>query len=367
MSSFTFKQITRTAINRRALLALAGITTVAGTFTYQTLNNNNNFNNNNNQNNYSKTTKTLASAATLNAALSDSHSEKDYQQVYNAIANQIREYDEYDGAIGFGPALVRLAWHLSGTFVGPVGCPHISGGSFGGTIRLPKEASDPANNALENARWVLEPVKKQFSWISYGDLYTLAGVTAVQEMGGPKIGWRAGRKDLGVEYASTGKLPDASRDADYIRSLFVKRMGFTERETVALIGAHALGSCHVQAPVLPGATKSQGVGSGYTGRWTAAPNFFTNEFYRLLLEDKWTPKKWDGPFQYENKDELMMLPTDMALVQDASMKKLVVEYAKDQEKFFKDFAPAFKKLLELGIDFKGNKTYEFKTLDEQDL
>lgn len=34
------------------------------------------------------------------------------------------------------------------------------------------------------ARDFLEPVKKQFLWISYADLYTLAGVTAIEEMGG---------------------------------------------------------------------------------------------------------------------------------------------------------------------------------------
>ena len=35
-----------------------------------------------------------------------------------------------------------------------------------------------------------------------------------------------------------------------------------------------------------------------------------------------------------------------ALVQDKNLKKIVVEYAKDQDKFFSDFAEAFSKLLE---------------------
>lgn len=38
----------------------------------------------------------------------------------------------------------------------------------------------------------LEPVKLKHSWISYGDLWTLAGVVAIEAMDGPKVQWRAG-------------------------------------------------------------------------------------------------------------------------------------------------------------------------------
>ena len=44
----------------------------------------------------------------------------------------------------------------------------------------------------------------------------------------------------------------------------------------------------------------------------------------------------------------MMLPTDLALVQDAKFKPHVVAYAKDQSLFFKDFSSAMAKLLSLG-------------------
>ena len=48
----------------------------------------------------------------------------------------------------------------------------------------------------------------------------------------------------------------------------------------------------------------------------------------------------------------MMLPSDLALVWDARFKPHVEKYAADEALFFKDFAQAFKKLLELGVDFK---------------
>ena len=46
-------------------------------------------------------------------------------------------------------------------------------------------------------------------------------------------------------------------------------------------------------------------------------------------------------------------------------KKYVDLYAKDEAKFFEDFAAAFKKLLELGVYFKeGTPEYTFKPLTE---
>jgi cytochrome c peroxidase len=114
---------------------------------------------------------------------------------------------------------------------------------------------------------------------------------------------------------------------------------------VALIGAHALGRCHTDA-------------SGYWGPWTRAETTFSNEYYRLLLEEKWTlktqhqGKPWTGPVQFESPDgALMMLPADIALVQDLEFRKYVELYAKDEQLFFKDFAAAFSKLMELGVPF----------------
>ncbi|KAL4545135.1 hypothetical protein Ndes2526B_g02249 [Nannochloris sp. 'desiccata'] len=47
----------------------------------------------------------------------------------------------------------------------------------------------------------------------------------------------------------------------------------------------------------------------------------------------------------------MMLPTDIALRDDRKFRKFVDLYAKDEEKFFSDFAAAFGKLIELGVPF----------------
>ena len=80
----------------------------------------------------------------------------------------------------------------------------------------------------------------------------------------------------------------------------------------------------------------------------------TNDYFRLLLEEKWGWKSWNGPKQYEDKTtkSLMMLPTDYALVQDPIFKKHVETYAKDNEVFFKDFSDVVVKLFELGVPFQ---------------
>ncbi|KAK9807871.1 hypothetical protein WJX72_011750 [[Myrmecia] bisecta] len=257
----------------------------------------------------------------------------DYNAVREAIADILDKEGYDDGSTG--PILVRLAWHSSGTYDKESG----TGGSNGATMRFGPEAGHGANAGLEVARDLLEPIKKQFPWISYSDLWTLAGAVAVEEMGGPKILWRPGRSDkAGDACPPDGRLPDASQGAQHIRNIFY-RMGFNDQEIVALSGAHALGRCHTDR-------------SGYVNPWTYSPTTFSNLYFTELTDTKWKKKKWDGPEQYENPaGDLMMLPTDMVLVWDKKFKKHVQEYAKDQDKFFADFAAAFSKLLELGVPF----------------
>ena len=57
-----------------------------------------------------------------------------------------------------------------------------------------------------------------------------------------------------------------------------------------------------------------------------------------------------GNFQYEDKEtgKLMMLPTDMSLLDDPIFRAYVELYAANQSIFFKDFALAYGKLLALG-------------------
>ena len=135
-------------------------------------------------------------------------------------------------------------------------------------MRFAPEANLGANAGLDKARDLLEPIKQKFPQITYSDLWTLAGVCAIQEMGGPEIKWRSGRKDGDVKGCSPdGRLPDGDKGSDHLRKIF-GRMGFDDQEIVALSGAHALGRCHTDR-------------SGFEGPWTFSPTTLTNDYYRL--------------------------------------------------------------------------------------
>ena len=66
-------------------------------------------------------------------------------------------------------------------------------------------------------------------------------------MGGPAIKTRFGRKDAATSAESVesqvGRLPDGDKGVDHLREIFHPK-GFTDREIVALSGAHTVGKCH---------------------------------------------------------------------------------------------------------------------------
>jgi len=193
---------------------------------------------------------------------------------------------------------------------------------------------------LKNARDRLEPIYQKYAkqGLTYSDLWILAGVCAIQEMGGPKIPWRPGRQDGDAKACTPdGRLPDGDKDQHHLRKIFY-RQGFNDQEIVALSGAHALGRCHVDR-------------SGFEGPWTFSPTTFTNDYFKLLFNEKWQPKKWKGPPQYEDQStkSLMMLTTDMSLIKDKSFKQWAKKYADDEQAFFADFSKVFAKLTENGV------------------
>jgi len=255
-------------------------------------------------------------------------------------------YSEWPADFGnYGPLLIRLAWHCSGSYRATDG----KGGCAGGRHRFDPERSWDDNTNLDKARALLTPIKEKYgAQLSWGDLMIAAGTTALRSMGTPVKQVCFGRIDdsdgtnslelgpspeqekvapcevqgqcerplgtttVGLIYlnpegpvveAGGSPVPDPSLSAKDVRDSF-SRMDHDDRDTVALIGGgHAFGKTHGACPEGPGLRPSEAFAQGDSFAWQGecgegdlkgkGANTFTSGF-----EGPWTtkPTKWDNEF-----------------------------------------------------------------------
>ena len=134
----------------------------------------------------------------------------------------------------------------------------------------------------------------------------------------PEMIIRYGRKDCATSPNSTNDFgfPDAHRGFEHVMAIFRDGMGMSERQVVALIGAHTLG-------------KASPENSGFQGPWSPPTNRFDNAFYRTLMAapSGWSqnelnlnnaPAGFNPRYQWDSGNNgapgsKMMLNTDMVL------------------------------------------------------
>jgi catalase-peroxidase len=261
----------------------------------------------------------------------------------------------------YGPLMIRMAWHLAGTYRINDG----RGGAGAGQQRFAPLNSWPDNVSLDKARRLLWPVKQKYGQkISWGDLMVLTGNVALESMGFKTFGFGGGREDVwepdddvywGPEttwldderYSGDRELqeplaavqmgliyvnpqgpngnPDPLAAARDIRETF-RRMAMNDEETVALIaGGHTFGKTHGAGPESdvgpdPEAApiEQQGLGwkssfgtgvgndaitSGIEVIWTDTPITWDNSFFRILFGYEWElTRSPAGAHQWQPKD-----------------------------------------------------------------
>ena len=229
-------------------------------------------------------------------------------------------------------------------------------------VSFPPERDWPPNRGVGPALRLLESLRERHRGtnVSMADLITLAAVVAIQHMHGPSVPWRPGRADWQpaspspplapppLPASAASRIPTGNASIQSLLRSF-SSLSLPPRYLVALSGAHALGRCH----------RSR---SGYEGRWTRSPTRLSNGYFRLMLAESWRPQGGGAaarPLQFVNADggDVMMLPSDLQLLETEETRRWVQRYADDERLFFHDFAAAFAQLIELGVAFPHAKQH----------
>jgi len=273
-------------------------------------------------------------------------------------ADICRLYDTFPAPPGFflPSRAIMLAFHDSGTWseVTQDGGAHAT--QFYDCVGdSPCEQTDAATAGLGWARAALETVYVKYKTIcSRADFWQIAGIVAIWKTGGPEIPFRWGRIDAGTAAnGHPGRLPGSTSNLTTVRSfLGPGRLGFTDREIVAFMGSHTLGSAHIEI-------------SGHRYHWDSTPHVFDNGYFQSLLRDDWTFVDINGSYQWEATrvgpggvtDKFLMLISDFCLKSSDPATKLnslsptnaiVQFYALNEEVWKQDFAKLWLKLSELG-------------------
>ncbi|XP_021910779.1 peroxidase 31-like, partial [Carica papaya] len=185
--------------------------------------------------------------------------------------------------------------------------------------------------------------------VSCADILAVATRDLLTMLGGPYYGVVLGRKDGRVSQSRLirNRLPLPSMPISQLIDLFASR-GFSVQEMVALSGAHTVGFSHCKE-----FSSRIGNDSHYNPRFAAglqkACAGYPKDPTLSVFNDIMTPNKFDNLYFQNLPKGLGLLESDHGLYGDPRTRELVELYAKDQAKFFQDFARAMQKLSLYGV------------------
>ena len=96
----------------------------------------------------------------------------------------------------------------------------------------------------------MQKIHLRHPFASHADIWVLASYVAVEQLGGPRIEFLPGRRDAfegGELCPPESRLPRFDESAEDIRAKFT-RMGFTDRDIVALMGGNSISNYNSAPP-----------------------------------------------------------------------------------------------------------------------
>lgn len=193
--------------------------------------------------------------------------------------------------------------------------------------------------------------------VSCSDILAAATRHLITQVGGPFYKVLFGKKDGLVSVAShvDHNLTDEKQTFETMFAPFLRK-GFTIRDMVALLGGgHTIGFAHCSKfasrifKFSPTSEVDPALNPAFAQRLrTLCANYTTNPDMAAFM-DPMSPGKFDNNFFLNVIRGLDLLPSDHLLLADPRSKPVVEEFAKDQNKFFNEFAQAMEKLNVLGV------------------
>ncbi|QXG78053.1 catalase/peroxidase HPI [Modestobacter sp. L9-4] len=258
--------------------------------------------------------------------------------------------------------LVHTSWSAAASYRGT----DKRGGANGARIRLEPQINWAANQGVADVLPVLEQVKSAFEQetgkkVSLADLIVLGGTAAVEKAAADAgvqltVPFHAGRTDASQEQTDVDNFRWLEPKADGFRS-YLKPGAKLQPETLLIDRAYMLELTAREMVVLIGGLRVLGANTAGVqhGVFTDRPGVLSQDFFRNLLDlgVQWRTSVSDEDV-YEGLDadgNIIRTATanDLVLNSNSILRGIVEVYSSDdmQEKFARDFAAAWVKVMEL--------------------
>jgi catalase-peroxidase len=259
--------------------------------------------------------------------------------------------------------LVSAAWASAATFRGS----DKRGGANGARIRLAPQKDWDVNQPAQLAKVLqkLEAIQKEFNSggkkVSLADLIVLGGCAAIEKAakaGGHdvKVPFTPGRMDASQQQTDVESFAPLEQTADGFRNYVGKKQRLSPEELL-VDRANLLTLTAPEMTVLIGGLRVLGANAGKSkhGVFTKQPETLTNDFFVNLLDmgTQWQPSGSDGVYEGRDRKTNAVKWTgtrvDLIFGSHSQLRAFAEVYAcaDSKEKFVKDFAAAWAKVMNL--------------------